>query len=137
MANKAVYQAVQSFIEWALPIWQERLGLGGHTISVKYLDTFYENDDAGTMFPTCMITHARWQYAQAKIYAYLPSVARLSFEELEGTLVHELWHVVLAPEQEHLPDKYAEHWELATENATRITLRAYEDQLLGAHYGDT
>ncbi len=92
-AEPQYVEAIARIETWA-PVWQERLGLSHIEIEHKYLDTFEDVEPK-----TSADCAARWQYDVATIRWYLPSIVRLKRALLEQTLVHELCHVLLAPEQ--------------------------------------
>jgi len=91
-------ERVQRAVERHATTWQKRLGLGHWEIRHVFLDTFDDDQNADD-YKTTAITECRWQYLQAKIKWFLPSAARHDDLELEKVLVHELVHVLLAPEQ--------------------------------------
>jgi hypothetical protein len=128
-------------------MWQRRMGLDHWEIEHVFLDSFYD-DTTGEDFKVVAITESRWQYMQARIKWYLPSAVRHGNAELEKVLVHELCHVLLAPEQALIdtktnndiyhshalgPDADAlwernyEHLELATEMTTKAIMAGWED----------
>jgi hypothetical protein len=115
------------------------MGLSHFNVEHVFLDSFL-GEDGEEDFKITATTESRWNYMLAKIKWYLPSAVRHSDETLEHTLVHELTHVLLSPEQVlidarlqmHsdaeglseaefllLRDSYYEHLELATEMAAK------------------
>lgn len=92
------YKRVEQTITRAATVWQKRLGLGHWEIRHVFIDSF-DDDQSNDDYKTTAITETRWQYLQAKIKWFLPSAARHDDAELERVLVHELVHVMLAPEQ--------------------------------------
>lgn len=139
------YQRVEATITKQAHRWQQRLGLSHWDITHVFLDSF-DDDQSSDDYKTTAITEARWQYLQARIKWFLPSAARHDDAELEKILVHELCHVLLAPEQQ-LVDTSIDHGsahnqyssvendalaarnyeclELATEMATRAILNCW------------
>lgn len=138
---------VISVINQNAPKWQRRMGLMHWDIEHVFIDSFYD-DTTGEDFKVTAITESRWQYMQARIKWYLPSAVRHDNDVLEKVLVHELCHVLLAPEQSLIdtkttndiyhshalgPDADAlwernyEHLELATEMATKAIMAGWED----------
>lgn len=136
---------VETHIKKIARMWQDRMFLSHWTIEHVFLDSF-SGDDGNEDFKVTAVTESRWQYLQAKIKWYLPSAVRHDNEELERVLVHELCHVLLAPEQslidtriehdtastaytasEHdaLAERNYEHLELATEMVTRAILAGW------------
>lgn len=145
MATKSQYARVEKLIERLAPVWQERMGLGDFEIEHVFLDS-YEGGVSADDFAITACAESRWNYKQAKIKWYLPSAVRHSDETLEGTLVHELCHVLLSPEQdlidielekaarEHeqtsdefdqLVDQFYQRLEMATEMAARAIQRGW------------
>lgn len=94
MSYSTVMESVNEFTE----TWQPILGLGHFTIETVFLDSYY-GDDGEEDFKVTAVTESRWQYLQARIKWYLPSAARHGRDEIERIVVHELTHVLLAPEQ--------------------------------------
>lgn len=131
MNDKPQYQRVEGKVRKLAATWQERLGLDHWEIEHVFFDA-YEADDRQDDYKTTAITEARWQYLQAKIKWYFPSMLRHSDEVIEKILVHELCHVLLAPEQSLLEpkvasqaDRYSELLELSTEMTTRALCLAW------------
>ena len=137
---------VASFISKKAPVWQTRMGLDHWHIEHVFLDS-YHGDDGEEDFKVTAITESRWQYMQARVKWYLPSAARHDNDELEKVLVHELSHVLLAPEQalidtkthhdvsnvsllateaDALWERNYEHLELATEMVTRAVMAGWK-----------
>lgn len=139
------YDRIEGAIKKMAPKWQKRLGLDHWEIRHVFIDSF-DDDQSSDDYKTTAITETRWQYLQAKIKWFLPSAARHSDLELEKVLVHELVHVLLAPEQQ-LVDTAIDHstathpytasdhdalsarnyelLELSTESVTRALLTAW------------
>jgi len=138
---------VTKLIKELAPIWQTRLGLDHWEIEHVYLDAYY-TDDNGEDFKVTATTESRWQYMQGIIKWYLPSAVRHDDQTLEKVLVHELVHILLAPEQtlidteivhtsahgnytetqsNALSERNYEHIELATEMTTKALLNAYNE----------
>lgn len=146
--SKPRYDEVTRFIELRREPWATRLGIGHYDIEHVYLDSFYDGGDSGDDFKVTATTEGRWNYLQAKVKWYLPSMVRHTDEENEKILVHELCHVLLMPEQELLDYKlqsiasddernptenefdaiqslYYERLEMATEQTAKAFWRAY------------
>ncbi len=138
MSTKSQYAHIQKCItEWA-PIWQERLQLTDFEIEHVFLDTYF-GDDGEEDFKISAVTESRPQYMEAKIKWFLPSCVRHADDHLEQTLVHELFHVVLAPEQgilgeirsselpagDKIADLYSYQVENSTERCARIAWKAF------------
>lgn len=137
------YAAIERLVRRRSPVWQKRLRLEHFGIRHAFIDSYF-GDDGEEDFKITASTETRWNYFQAKVKWYLPSAARHELSDIEGTLVHELVHVLLAPEQ-YLLDKqvardtdgldeadaalvtalYYERMEMATEQVTQTLLRAY------------
>lgn len=144
MSNGPHYDRVRSTITRLAPIWESRMGLTHFEINHVFLESQFgemTEDD----FLVTAVCETRWNYLQATIKWYLPSAVRHTDEELEGTLVHELCHVLLAPEQALLEVKLDqaradlggddfdqvqalmyERMEMATEYASRAIMKAWQ-----------
>jgi hypothetical protein len=99
--------------------WQTLLDLSHFAIEHKFFSDF-KDDDPDTVAET--MTY--WQYRDARVNWYLPSASRLGFMALEGVMVHELSHVLLAPMEANIKSNREELGELATENVARAILKA-------------
>ena len=138
MPPKPQFQQFIDFIELRTPIWIERMGLTDYELDVVFLDSYF-GDDGEEDFKISAVTESRPQYLEAKIKWFLPSIARHDGDHLEQTLVHELCHVLLSPEQgiiaevrssdlpagEKIADLYAYQTENCTERTARILWRAF------------
>lgn len=131
-------------VERTTPEWVSRLGLGHWDYDNIFVPTLLIEEPIIDDFIITATTEARWQYFQARVKWYVPSAVRLSDTNLEKTLVHELCHVALAPEQDLLELKFEKHaadlvgedhdplmrlmyerMELATETMARSVYRAW------------
>jgi len=146
MSGKAQYDPLIEFVNERASIWAHRMGLGYYKIEHTFIDAYYHEDDGGDDFKITATTEVRWNYMQAKVKWYLPSATRHSTAHIEEVLVHELCHVLLAPEQQlidvklsergasdemtdsdrdTLTDLYYERLEMATESVARSLLLAW------------
>lgn len=107
--------------------WQTLLGLDHFDIEHVFSPAFYSEEDVDSV-KTVATTVARWQYLEAVITWYLPSAMRFDEDYLERTLVHELCHVLLSPEQADIPTKHHEKLELTTEMVARALINMKEVQ---------
>lgn len=144
MKLKPRFQEIVDFVEARAPVWQVRMKLTHVDIEHVFLDSYF--DAAGDDFAVSATTEGRWNYYQAKIKWYLPSVSRHANADLEKICVHELCHVLLMPEQDLLDYKlsqanvkeemneesfhtlsamYYERMEMATEAATKTIMEAW------------
>lgn len=126
-------------------VWQERMGLAHFEIEHNFVDAYYENDNEDNMKITAY-AETRWNYQMARITWFMRSAVNKNPEQIERVLVHELSHVLLAPEQvlvdaklyeiasseqstsselDALADQYYERLEMSTENVTRALVRAF------------
>lgn len=121
--DDAGFDRVRETVLKASALWVPIMGLTAWSIRHVFLESF-DWGDAPDDFKTTASAEARWNYEQAKVKWLLPSAVRHSDAELERTVVHELMHIVLAPEQEHVKVSKWENIELATERAAKALLRA-------------
>lgn len=138
MGRKEQYDWIIELVERAAPIWEVRLHLTDFEIEYAFLDSYF-GDDGEEDFKISAVTESRPQYLEAKIKFYLPSCARHDITHLEQVLLHELWHVVLSPEQgilgeirgsdlpagEKIADLYSYQIENCTERSARIAWAAF------------
>lgn len=148
MPSPKPHERVIRFVTERAPVWQERMGLNHWHIDHVFLDSYFGDDDQED-FKVTATTESRWQYMQAKVKWYLPSATRHDDVELDRILVHELCHVLLAPEQalvdarlvgdaererftdsEHalLVERNYEHLEMATEMCARAVIAGWLDR---------
>lgn len=105
---KKQYQAHVDEV-WRLgPIWQDRMGLGHIDIENVFLDSF-DGEPSCDDFHTTAVCEVRWNYMQAKIKWYLPSLVRCAVEGIVRFVVHEYCHILLASEQTLVDAKLEEH----------------------------
>lgn len=139
--EKAQYRRVIDLIEKESPAMVTMMGLDHWEIEHVFLDTFF-GDDGEEDFKITAVTETRWEYMQAKIKWFLPSAVRHDDFRLKKTLIHELNHVTLAPEQAIVSDLqemealtgeeitaycdgFSKRIELSTEMMTRALVRAW------------
>lgn len=132
--DKPQYAPVEKKVQRYAKVWTPRLGIAHWDIEHVFLDSFF-GDDGEEDFKITATTECRWNYMQAKIKWYLPSCVRHSDQRLEETVLHELCHVLLSPEQHIMTtvmdaktewlDAQSEKLELATELTTRALWNAY------------
>lgn len=102
--------------------WHKTLGMGWF-----HIDMIYDRARNDSNPETTAITSTSWQYRKATITWYMPSVADNDDDFLEGIVVHEFVHVLVAPmmlvdKQEDLPLQH----EYATESVARAIRWARE-----------
>lgn len=103
---KDQFQWIQDQVLEQHETWVERLPTLGHwEIEHAFIDSYF-GDDGEEDFKITACTESRPAYWQAKIKWYLPSAVRHDPEKLEKTLVHELVHVVLSVEQQHIEVRF-------------------------------
>jgi hypothetical protein len=139
---------VVEVVERLTPEWITRLALGHWEYENIFVPTLLIEEPIYDDFIITATTETRWNYLQARVKWYVPSAVRLSDQALEATLVHELCHVALAPEQDLIEIKYEknaadlvgedhdplmrlmfERMEMATEVVARSILRAWGSML--------
>lgn len=95
---KPQFQWIEDQISKQTKVWEERMVLQHWEIEHAFLDSYF-GDDGEEDFKITATTESRPDYWQAKIKWYLPSAVRHDSTHIEKTLVHELCHVLLSPEQ--------------------------------------
>lgn len=119
-SNEEAHNHIKELLDGSLHGWVRVLGLSAYEIEIVYLDSFDPEEDQDGDFHTCMCCEVKWHYEMAKIKVYLPSAVRFDDEELEKTLVHELCHILLSPEQACCTKTSdSEKVELTTERVSR------------------
>lgn len=99
--------------------WQNIMDLGHFTINHVFRETVKEDEP-----DTLADTKAFWQYRQARIAWYLPTLSQFGKPEVENAMVHELAHVLLNPIAENMKANKDDLMELSTENVTRALILA-------------
>jgi hypothetical protein len=86
-------------IESLFKKWITRLGLGWWRVDISFyndpqsiIDHFGVNDD-DTLVVARTYTH--WIYGKAEIHVNLPVIEKLSDDETERVIVHELLHILV------------------------------------------
>lgn len=107
--------------------WTARLGIEqlGFIVNHRFVND-YASDDLG---PTTVAeTKGDWEYRNFGVVWYLGSAARLDDDGLIGVFVHEICHVLLAPMEQNVPDKYAKLCEFAIESVTRAMRNLHQSE---------
>lgn len=125
--ESAAYTYVKAELDGLLESWQQRLGLSHYLIEIVYLDAYRDPEDTADVTPAECV--AQWAGLRALIKVYLPMVAGYTASKLEHLMVHELSHVLLAPEQDMLKPSQAGQMELATESVARALLNVGSGRL--------
>jgi hypothetical protein len=84
---------------------------------------FIESDAGDGSETTLAETKAQWDYHQATIKWYLPPAAGSTEEYINGTVVHELVHVLVDPMESKLRGKHDSICEHTVEGIARAILR--------------
>jgi hypothetical protein len=101
--------------ERVLPLfekWVQVLGLKWWKIRIEYERTNKDDDEPG--WQATFSCSADWRYADALITAYCPALVKLTDEELEQAIVHELCHVFLNELRENKKDRHDHEERVAT-----------------------
>ena len=75
--------------------WSRIMGLDRWRGEITFLDQD-RADTKDATFVACMDTEVSWPYRQYRTNVY-PVIADMTDDEVEGLVVHELTHVLLAP----------------------------------------
>lgn len=79
--------------------WLHALGLKWWGVTINYYDVLHGSEQAPGQ-ETVMVTSVQWQYVQATIDVFLPTVAAIDDVELERAFVHECMHILVAEMRE-------------------------------------
>lgn len=79
--------------------WLFVLGLKWWHVIINYHDALRGSEQVEGQ-ETVMSTSVQWQYVQATIDVYVPTVAAISNVELERAFVHECMHILVAEMRE-------------------------------------
>lgn len=118
-AQSAVHEALRTRIYDIFNDWLDLLEMRWIDVSVQCSDSAHP-DDAWTAADT----DAKWEYRQAKITMYLPTIANHDDDDLRDIIVHELVHVLLAPMESLRKDSETKVCELAVESTARALIAA-------------
>lgn len=114
----ADYKRLTEEIRGYMRKWIPILGLSLWHIDTEYCSQFHEHHK--TADACC---HPNWEYEQAMISFYLPSIAESSCS-LQETVVHELCHCVMGPITKSDPSpEEREHMELTVTRISRAFIR--------------
>lgn len=89
--NDAEYEAQKARVTAFLDIWIAPLGLRWW----KLTHVWKRTTESGTHGPLQATCSAAWEYMDACIEWYLPTIATLADDALEDTVIHELMHVLV------------------------------------------
>lgn len=122
------YQKQKRRVQRYIDKWFKPMDLGWYWVDCEWIRERNEDQPA-----TTAITTAFWQYRHATIKWYMPSVADNDDDYLEGIVVHEFVHILVAPlmkvdTQDDLP--------LQHEFATECLARALRSVKEAAEKGD-
>lgn len=96
-------EAAQKRVEKITHALEKELGLTDwweikhHFVEGHDGDTEMEEHSKVSVYTTCAVTTAQWQYRRAKVTWYLPAVAGIDDDALEDIAVHEYVHVLNSP----------------------------------------
>lgn len=109
MMDDKTYEKMRTEIRRYVDKWVKILGLDNFIITSEYCRGVCEEcPDRGA------ITVAYWDYQEATITFYLGALAGC-YKTIEHLVVHELVHILLAPEQTHIYSEHSEQMEYTTE----------------------
>lgn len=119
------HRAAKARLVAAIQVWKHLVPPGW---DVRHL---YIESKVDTESPEVLAeTEAHWQYHQACIRWSLPNVAGVDDKYLEGTVVHELVHVLVSPIESQLRTDEGDHagivnglCEFAVDEVARAILR--------------
>lgn len=92
----------------------------GWDVKHLYLETTNDNDDSHAIMAE---TKTQWEYQQASIRWHLPSCCGQEDSWIEGTMVHEMVHVLVAPMESQLPNSQSKLCEHTVETVAKAILR--------------
>ena len=77
--------------------WVYCLGIGWWNVKAYYLEGKHAKKEFPPVDGNGILarTYADWRYGTASIYFNVPAVKKLSPEELESTVIHELCHILV------------------------------------------
>lgn len=115
----AEYNEQKERLEKYLVKWHKLMSMGHYHLKYVYKRDFCVDDKSRSTYAR---TSTSWEYREATIEWYMPSLAKATDDELENIVIHEFCHVQMAPLSQDQPEVMHEQRELATENFTRILL---------------
>ena len=104
------YEVAKKRFEKFAEKWHPLMQMGWYTIKYEYLRDFFDDD-----VDTVAICKPSWIYRRARITVSMRKVHELSDAELEGVVVHEFAHIVLAPVTQDQTEEWHEQVEYVTE----------------------
>lgn len=117
--NDEEFEKQKSRVQTYFDKWFKPLGMGWFEVDVDWLrspDEDLPNAAATTTF--------QWQYRQAGIKFFLPIIATLSDDKLEGVVVHEFAHILTSSMSQNAPEEYDQQMEFGTETVARALIWA-------------
>jgi len=126
--NDEQYESQKERFLKLLDYWWKALDMAGTGFILKTMMQREENksEEHGTAWQTFMTIDTVWQYQTALMNAWLPEIADLSDDEIEGHLVHELMHIVVN-EMRYDTEENRDHEERVVTSLSRrfLSLRSY------------
>ena len=120
--NDREYSKQKARVKKYIDKWFNAMGLGWFKVDMEWIRERYDSNPR-----VAAMTNTSWQYRHANIQWFLPALADNDDEFLEGIVVHEFVHILLAPllavdSEDDLPMQH----EYATECVARAVLWARE-----------
>lgn len=117
------YKAYRKRCRNYLNTWIPLLSLQDYRIRVNYYDDSADFPGASDYSEGIMLARVscQWEYLDVTIAVNVPAIARLSEEEIEETIVHELCHIIVNEMSSECVER--KHEERVVTNMARTFLR--------------
>lgn len=106
--------------------WAERMGLGWYRLHFEWMRE-YAYSTSSDRRDTAAETKSYWQYREATITFYLEKLAVFDDDVLEETIIHELAHILVCPNEDFSDDARSQQTEYMTTCVAKAVKWAYDD----------
>lgn len=113
------YEDAYNRVLFVTSLWDKTLGVSRVAqVTHRRADILPDEPNQGIVAET----KVSWEYRQASIIWYVPNVCTIDDAELERIVVHEFVHVLIAPMEARVPDKFVKEREFAVQCLTDAIL---------------
>lgn len=118
--DNEVLDATWKRVQKRFDYWVAILKLDWWDIKLTRNDSYHPEEE-----DVAADTNAKWEYRQAVVRVYLPTLVVMTKADLDGVLVHELVHVLIAVMEAVVPNRFEAQREMAVENIARAIIDAH------------
>ena len=124
---KPQYEEAKELVLLYAAGWEKLLNLSHLTFQHRFIEMHKEDDDTMTVADTA----CEWEYRQVVMRWFLPTLTRMTPEEIKHDVLHEHIHCLVASMEQELSNRHAKACEYAVESVTLAILHAVGNRLPG------